>query len=222
MYGVVALMTQILGHQNQGTFVILEWRLQCFKWTGNTLFHQCGHRRIPSSEAKNICWLKPGSPAHLALEEVVLNTKLLKDLAKLTDFCHTGKIEVYHSMMLKYCSKQEHFSYKDMVARTQLAALDNNANAERPQALVQSGEHAGQERYKACFPKAHKRWVVKPINQKKSHQHLSILLTQVLERCETGNAVAEPLPVVLPRNIASEPAPSKEDLIANHRSRFNR
>ena len=137
------------------------------KWTGNTLFHQCGHRRIPSSEAKNICWLKPGSPAHLALEEVVLNTKLLKDLAKLTDFCHTGKIEVYHSMMLKYCSKQEHFSYKGMVARTQLAALDNNANAERPQALVQSGEHAGQERYKACFPKAHKRWVVKPISQKK-------------------------------------------------------
>ena len=192
------------------------------KWTGNTLFHQCGHRRIPSSEAKNICWLKPGSPAHLALEEVVLNTKLLKDLAKLTDFCHTGKIEVYHSMMLKYCSKQEHFSYKGMVARTQLAALDNNANAERPQALVQSGEHAGQERYKACFPKAHKRWVVKPISQKKSYQYLSTLLAQVLERCEAGNAVAEPLPVVLPCNIASEPAPAKEDLIANHRSRFNR
>ena len=135
------------------------------KWMGNTLFHQCGHRRIPSSEAKNICWLKPGSPAHLALEEVVLNTKLLKDLAKLTDVCHTGKIEVYHSMMLKYCSKQEHLSYKCMVARTQLAALDNNANADRPQALVLSGEHAGQKRYKACFPKAHKRWVVKPVSQ---------------------------------------------------------
>ena len=69
----------------------------------------------------------------------MLNTKLLKDLAKLTDFCHSGKIEVYHSMMLKYCSKQELFSHKGMVARPQLAALDNNANAERPQALVQSG-----------------------------------------------------------------------------------
>ena len=100
------------------------------KWTGNTFFHQCGHRRIPSSEARNICWLKPGLPVHLASEEVVLNTKLLKDLAKLTDFCHTGKIEVYHSMMLKYCWKQEHISYKGMVARTQLAVLDNNANAE--------------------------------------------------------------------------------------------
>ena len=42
-------------------------------------------------------------------------------------------------MMLKYCSKQEHFSYKGMVARTQLAALDNNAYADRPQVLVLSG-----------------------------------------------------------------------------------
>ena len=72
------------------------------KWSGNTHFHQCYHRHIPSSEAKKICWLKPGSQAHLALEEVVLNMKLLKDLAKLTDFCHTGRLEVYHSMTLKY------------------------------------------------------------------------------------------------------------------------
>jgi len=48
------------------------------------------------------------------------------------------------------------------------------------------------------------------------------LLAKVLERCETGNAVSEPLPVILPCNIASEPAPAKEDLIANHRSKFKR
>ncbi|XP_078356850.1 uncharacterized protein LOC144641691 [Oculina patagonica] len=192
------------------------------KWSGNTHFHKCDHRHIPSAEAKQICWLKPGSPAHLALEEVVLNNKLLKDLAKLTDFCHTGNIEVYHSMMLKYCSKREHFSYKGMVARTQLAALDNNANTGRAQAQVKSGEHAGEARFKVLFPKAHKRWVVKPISEKKSYQHLSTLLTKVLERCEAGNAAAEPMPVVLPRNIASVPAPPKEELIANHRSRFNR
>ena len=101
------------------------------KWSGNSLFHQCCHRHISSSEAKKICWIKPGTPAHLALEEVVLNNKLLKDLV--TDFCHTGKIEVYHSLMLKSCSKREHFSYmyKVMVARTQLAALDNKANTGR-------------------------------------------------------------------------------------------
>ena len=56
-----------------------------------------------------------------------------------------------------------------MVARAQLAALNNNANAKRAQALVQSGEYACQERYKACFPKAHKRWVEKAISEKKSY-----------------------------------------------------
>ena len=110
------------------------------KWSGNSLFHQCCHRRISSSEAKKICWIKPGTPANLALEEVVLNNKFLKDVAKLTDFCHTGQIEVYHSMMLKYCSKREHFSYKGMVARTQLAALDNNANTGCKQARIKEDE----------------------------------------------------------------------------------
>ncbi|XP_068742192.1 uncharacterized protein [Montipora capricornis] len=124
-------------------------------WSGNTHFHKCSHRCISSSEAKRICWLKPGTWAHLALEEVVLNTKLIKDLARLTDFCHTGRIEVNHTMMLKYCSKREHFSYQGMVTRTQLSALDNNANTGCNQAQVQVGEHGGEARYKMCFPKAH-------------------------------------------------------------------
>lgn len=126
-------------------------------WSGNTYFHMCSHSRISSSKAERICWLKPGSPAHLALEELVLDPKLLKDLARLTDFCHTSRLEVYHSIMLKYCSKREHFSYQGMVARTQLAALGNNANTGHHQAHVQAGEGAGEARYKICFPKAHRR-----------------------------------------------------------------
>ena len=108
-----------------------------------------------------------------------------------------------------------------MVARTQLAALDNNANTGRNQAQVQAGEHAGEARYKMCFPKAHKRWVVKPISEKKSYNYLSNMISEVIKRCEEGNAVAQPLPVQLPKNIASEPAPLKADLIQQHWSRFN-
>ena len=92
--------------------------------------------------------------AHLALEEVVLNPKCSKDLAKLTEFCHTGKIEIYHSVMLKYTSKCEHYSYQGMVARTQLAALDNNSNTGHGQALIKSGEqkvrHATRKQEMGC------------------------------------------------------------------------
>ena len=103
-----------------------------------------------------------------------------------------------------------------MVARTQLAALDNNANTGRSQAQVQSGEQAGEARYKLCFPKANKRWVVKPITEKKSYHYLSVLMSEVIKCCEEGNAAAQPVPVCLPRNIASEPAPPKADLIQQH------
>ena len=49
---------------------------------------------------------------HLALAQMVLSPKFLKDLAKLTDLnCHSGEIEVYDSIILKYASKREHYSY---------------------------------------------------------------------------------------------------------------
>ena len=50
--------------------------------------------------------------------------------------------------MLKYVSKREHYSYQGMVARTQLAALDNNTNTGHSQAVIKSGERAGEGRYK--------------------------------------------------------------------------
>ena len=192
------------------------------KWSDNTHFHRCSHRRISTSEAKQICWLKPGTRPHLALEEVVLNPKLLKDLAKLTDFCYSGKIEVNHSIMLKYASKREHYSYQGMVARTQLAALDNNANTGPGQALKKSAKREGEARYKLCFPKASKRWVVKPINKKKSYKFLLDRLSPVISRVEQGNAVSLQPHVHLPRNIASKQSPTKAEATQHHRSRFNR
>ena len=124
--------------------------------------------------------------------------------------------------MLKYYSKREHFSYKEMVARTQLAALDNNANTGRKQTRIKEGERAGEARSKLCFPKANKRWVVKPITEKKSFQYLSGLLSEVVKRVELGNAVIPAMPVHLPKNIPSKPAPIVADAIKQHRSRFNR
>ena len=39
------------------------------------------------------------------------NKKLLKDLAKLTEFHHTGELESYHSLTTKYAPKHEYFCY---------------------------------------------------------------------------------------------------------------
>ena len=82
---------------------------------------------------------------------MVLEPKLLKDLANLTDFCHTGGLELYHSMILKYCSKREHFSYKGMVARTQLAAIENNHNTGTEASCNSKGRKDGRGKISSMF-----------------------------------------------------------------------
>ena len=87
---------------------------------------KCSHFRISSKDQREIEWLASGSPAHVALEEVITSKKLLKDLEKLTEFHHTRELESYHSVMTKYVPKRKHFCCNRMVARTQLAILDHN------------------------------------------------------------------------------------------------
>jgi hypothetical protein len=69
-------------------------------------------------------------------------------MEKLTEFRHTGELEVFHSLMLKYLPKRKHFSYRSMLARTQLAALDHNHNFNRVQAVVKSGGNKDQQKFK--------------------------------------------------------------------------
>ena len=106
------------------------------------------------------------------MEEIVTNKKLLKDLEKLTEFHHTGELESYHSVMTKYVPKREHFSYNGMVARTQLAILDHNANVGRKQAEIKKGASQGEKRYKIACGKQRKNWVAKEIKEPKTYQLL--------------------------------------------------
>ena len=98
------------------------------------------------------------------MAEVITNKKLLKDLAKLTEFHDTGELESYHSLMTKYALKHEHFWYnRIMVARTQLAA-----NVNRTQAEVKKGSKQDEKRFKIVCGKQRKNWVAKEIN---AHAH---------------------------------------------------
>ena len=59
--------------------------------------------------------------------------------------------------------------------------------------------------------------------EKKSYAFLNEMQTMVLIRCIKDNrAAAEAISVNLLENIASEPAPSKEEMIRKHRSKFDR
>ena len=76
---------------------------------------------------------------HRTLTNVVKDKTLLKDIKKLTGFHHTGSLEVFHSLLLKYFPKQQHFSYVGMQARIELTILDHNYNTERKHATTKKG-----------------------------------------------------------------------------------
>uniref|UniRef100_A0A8C5PIH0 Uncharacterized protein n=1 Tax=Leptobrachium leishanense TaxID=445787 RepID=A0A8C5PIH0_9ANUR len=67
-------------------------------WESNGEQKRCDHATIPENED----WLKRHTPAHNKLIEFVTNKRMDRELPHLTYFCHTGDLEVYHSMILKY------------------------------------------------------------------------------------------------------------------------
>ena len=179
-------------------------------WRGAKHFKKCVHHKLSRREIKEKVWLKTGTAAHVALEEVVYNKKLLKDLKLVTEFHHTGSLEVYHSMMLNYCPKRQHFGNEEMIARTQLAALDNVA-------VVKHGSSQDSLWYNLVFPKVRKTWVVKPIMEEKDYKYLEVLMENILvfKRLKKKSKT-----IKKSKNIATKEKPDKETAIKTHISRF--
>ena len=192
-------------------------------WDSADTYHQCAHPPIPRDVARTKRWLRPGSPAHEALKEVVFDKNLLKDIPQLSLCCHTGNLEVYHSVQTKFVPKRQHFSYKGMVARTQLTALDHNIDTGRKQATATKGANQGELQYKLVFPKHTKEWVAKPVLEKKSNDHLKPMLDAIIDRKKQKpqERSATLTATHIPKNIASKPRPPRAEVIAKHTSRFS-
>jgi hypothetical protein len=143
-------------------------------------------------------------------------------MEELTEYRHTGELEVFHSLMLKYLLKLKlkHFSYRCMLARTQLAALNHNHNCNRVQAVVKSGRNKGQQQFKAEKTKANKSWVCKSIKEPKSYKFLSPMLEVVVKAKQNGIKVTKALPK-MPKQLPKEPKPSKQSVIEKYRSRMS-
>jgi len=181
------------------------------------VFTKCGHPPLTDDGQSRKKWLTPQSPAHNALKEVVLNKTLLKDIRQLNEFCHTGSLEVYHSLMTKYCPKRQEFDSEQMSARVTLAVLDHNHNTGRQQRLTSEGKPC----FKVAYTKTSSKWVAKPVYDPKSYDYVSDMLNAVVVQQETHSLVSV-TPSTRHRNIAPVPAPPKDELLARHISRFAR
>ena len=83
------------------------------EWDGGegSVFNNCVHPTLPPEEHRSKKWLRSGSLVHTTLKNIMYNKTLLCNIKMLTVFHHTGVLEVFHSLILKYCPKRQHFSY---------------------------------------------------------------------------------------------------------------
>jgi hypothetical protein len=188
------------------------------EWNGSKMT-QCAHG--PIGDDDDTAWLELDSPAHKALKAVALDKRLLKDISGLSKFCHTGSLENYHSMLLKYAPKRQHFTYQGMSTRLQMAALDHNNNIGRSLAIKQSGSPIVTQ----VFNKARKEWVLRNKYVAKKYTYLDELMQKVVERrMDRSVKMRDPASRTqlkpLPPNIASKPKPSKQEALQLRQSRF--
>jgi len=180
---------------------------------------ECNHGPLDSEAVRKKKWLKEGRKSYQTLEKIVNDSRILKDLRQPYLFCHTGCIEVYHSMMLKYVPKKQEFQYPQMVARTQLAALDHNFNLKRKHKQRSDGQH----QFVPICPKSTGQWIAKKRYEEKDYIFRTEIMELVIEQKannEIQTTAHQEKKKVLPRNIASTPAPSKSELVEAHVSRF--
>ena len=184
-------------------------------WEDCKLCKKCEHPVLSNDESARKRWLKLGSPEYSALEKVVTNKSLLSDLRYLTNFNHTGTLEVYHSLYNKFCPKRLHFSYSGMIARSQIAVLDFNAGIDRSQ------DASEENHYKQQFSKVTQSWVLKKKAPKKEKIYLDFLLAEVMHLRQSAEKYPTPKTDSAPKNIALIEKPSKAQAIKNIQTRFS-
>lgn len=181
---------------------------------------ECDHGDLTNNHTD---WLTVDSEAHNALKSVVLDKRLIKDIGQLSEFLHTGSLEVYHSVLLKYAPKRLHFQYAGMQTRLQLAALDHNHNVDR--GLLK--DSAGNIKVRQVFSKARKQWILRNSYENKQYTFLDEILLKILERrMDTSVTLTNAesrleLPLTLKQSLATTAKPSLEKAKAMRYNRMN-
>ena len=94
-------------------------------------------------------WFTPDSEACDALESIVLNNTLMKDIPNSSSFGQTSPVEGYHSLVNQFAPKMYHSSFLGMRSRLLLAAIHYNENAGRPHCK----NKIGSPEFAIAFPK---------------------------------------------------------------------
>ena len=135
----------------------------------------------------------------------------------MTDFNHTGTLEVYHSLYNKYSPKRLDFSYPVMIARVQLGDLGFNPEL----GLAHCKNKQGDLQYKHQLSKITQSWVVKKICERKEKEtYKNHIIDETKHLQMTSSNYKMPILGNVPKYLGGIEKPGKAQTISNLRSRF--
>ena len=183
---------------------------------------------INPSQKKNLVrrnGSKKIAPSYNAIKKFIMDNKNLNDMNHLTQPYHTGSLEVFHSLINSYATKQQEFELNVMDACIKLAIIDHNFNVNRNQAIVrkekQGSGKIGEKCFKYVSSKIAKDLVAKPVKEQKSYEFIKKLMKEVVERKLQGSSInvkacnlENNLKSLL--NIAYTERPEKSNILENY------
>ncbi|XP_071138462.1 uncharacterized protein [Mytilus edulis] len=214
----------------------MDGDLKTAKWL-SIMNHMCnkleGHSSIypkcDQGELSQDCqWLEKGSVPYKRMKAVVESKYLLTDVPKLSPVYQTYALEVFHSVVNNFAPKRTHFFYSSMLARLCVAALHYNENCNRDRAFIEDGLQC----VSMVYPKAKKgkEAVVKSRPSPATYDYVLLIKQAVVSRrehdCSSYSNAAGDVKILqnhFPVSLTQTFEPfQKADLIARHRSRFQR
>lgn len=184
---------------------------------------KCGHGQLKKIHLRRGAWVKRSSPTFKELTEKVTAPRLCADMMNCSDFLHTGSLENYHSVRLKYLPKRIAFGRETTVIRSMLTIIETNKNV-----LLNLNQNESDSPVKmyASYSKASAKWVLKKRYQKKDYSYRSELLDTVKGSIISGRPelvdMSEYIPKDLPKNMAPVPRPPLEEMLLKHKSRLQK
>ncbi|XP_049516299.1 uncharacterized protein LOC125942187 [Dermacentor silvarum] len=176
------------------------------------LYDRCQHGNLEPRK-----WIFPGTHAYDKLSSLLTNKRLLNDIRQMSPHMQTFSVESFHAIINRFAPKAYAYSFHGMFARTALAALHYNENADKGQAVTLSGEL----RWKVKHPKARNGEAsVSSIKQEPTYGYVSRLFCTLEEYVNGGTPYVLP---AKPPHVASSSGPvDKTSLVQSHLSRFGK
>ncbi|ESO96097.1 hypothetical protein LOTGIDRAFT_116126 [Lottia gigantea] len=107
----------------------------------------CDHGHLLYDRNKE--WFVRGTVGSAMLTDLLTSNAVVKDVQNLTPRFQTSSLEAFHSLGVRFAPKHIHFGWLGQLARTYLAAMHHNENANRMQAITRNG----LPQYRVSFPK---------------------------------------------------------------------